>query len=193
MREIVLRVHPTDIDPVKLIVPSTHVDERGEFVETYNAHDLAAYGINDVFVQDNASRSFRAGTVRGLHFQVPPRVTAKLVRVVHGAIIDVAVDVRHGSPTFGRHVIAVLTESNRVQMYVPLGFAHGFCTLVPDTVVAYKTSDHWSPEVDRGVRWDDPSLGIDWPVERDDAVVSEKDRSWPTLDELPPLFGEPLP
>lgn len=185
----VLDVQDTMLPGVRIVVPTVHSDARGEFLETYNAAELAREGITDTFVQDNSSLSVRAGTVRGLHFQAPPGV-AKLIRVVRGAVVDVAVDVHAGSPMFGRHVAVVLTASNRVQLYVPTGFAHGFCTLVPDTEVAYKVSGHWSVDVDRGLRWDDPALGIDWPVRSDDAVVSEKDRGWPTLEELTPFVRE---
>jgi len=171
-----------------LLVPVRHRDERGFFSEVYNRQALAELGIHDEFVQDNHSLSVDAGVIRGLHFQVPPAATSKLVRVAAGAVFDVIVDLRHGSPTFGRHVAVELSAAEWNQIYVPVGFAHGFCTLEPNTEVLYKVSRHWSPEVDRGVAWDDPDLGIEWPVARADAVVSEKDRSQPRFADLPVYF-----
>lgn len=181
-------IEPTELSGVLLVVPSRHEDDRGFFSEVYKRSVLSAAGIDDLFVQDNHSLSRRPGTVRGLHFQIPPHPTAKLVRVVRGAIWDVVVDVRHGSPTFGRYVAAELSAENWRQIYVPVGFAHGFCTLVPDTEVVYKVTEHWYPEVDKGVAWDDPDLGIPWPVLADRAIVSDKDRSQPRLRDLPEYF-----
>lgn len=127
--------------------------------------------------------------MRGLHFQKPPHAQGKLVRVARGAIFDVAVDIRRGSPTYGRHVTAVLSAENWAQLWVPAGFAHGFCTLEPDTEVLYKVTDYYTPECDCGLRWNDPELGIEWPVKRDEAIVSDKDRSHPALADLEPVFG----
>lgn len=185
----------TLIPAVKLIRPRRHADARGVFAETYSARVLRSAGITTTFVQDNHSISLQKGTVRGLHFQIPPHTQAKLVRVVRGAILDVAVDLRHGSPTFGRHVAAVLTAEEWSTLFVPEGFAHGFCTLEPEAEVVYKASAHYAPAHDRGVRWNDPALGIDWPVAEAAAILSEKDRGLPPLAALPPWFsvqpGEP--
>ena len=183
-----MQVTQTEIPEVKLIAPRIHRDERGFFSETYHRSALAAAGIDVVFVQDNHSLSRQRGVVRGLHFQVAPRAQGKLVRVVRGAILDVAVDIRVGSPTFGRHVSAVLSAENWAQLWVPVGFAHGFCTLEPDTEVLYKVTDHYAPECDRGILWNDPALGIRWPVTAEQVVLSEKDRGHPRLADAPTAF-----
>jgi len=138
-------------------------DARGFFSETYNARAFAEAGISSVFVQDNHSLSREKGTVRGLHFQRPPRAQEKLIRVAKGRILDVAVDIRKGSPTYGKHVAVELTDTDGRQLYVPAGFAHGFCTLAPDTEVIYKVTDFWSPDCEDGVLWNDPALAIAWP------------------------------
>jgi dTDP-4-dehydrorhamnose 3,5-epimerase len=179
----------TLIPDVKLIRMRRHIDERGFFSETYSARSLAAAGITTAFVQDNHSLSAAAGTVRGLHFQIPPHAQAKLVRVVRGAVFDVAVDLRVGSPTFGRHVAATLSAAEWNMLYIPEGFAHGFCTLQPDTEVVYKASRHYEPTHDRGIAWDDPALGIDWPVDASRAIVSAKDRALPPFAALLPWFA----
>jgi dTDP-4-dehydrorhamnose 3,5-epimerase len=162
-----------------------HGDARGYFFEAFRQdifeRDVAP-GV--AFVQDNQSLSAQTGTVRGLHFQLAPRAQAKLVRVLRGAILDVAVDIRPGSASFGRHVAVRLSAEEKNQLYVPAGFAHGFCTLEPDTEIHYKTSDFYSPEHDRGLAWDDPELGIDWPVGPDEAILSERDRRHPRLADL---------
>ncbi|KQP07844.1 dTDP-4-dehydrorhamnose 3,5-epimerase [Methylobacterium sp. Leaf99] len=184
-----MRVIETEIAAVKRVVPKRFGDERGWFSETYRADVLAAGGIDDVFIQDNQSFSAPQGTVRGLHFQRRPMAQAKLIRVLSGAILDVAVDLRRESPTYGRHVAVRLDAQNSEQLYVPIGFGHGFCTLVPDTMVAYKVAGGiYSPEHDGGLLWNDPDLGIDWPVGEADAHLSAKDRIAPRLAELPPLF-----
>lgn len=179
----------TLIPDVKLIRMRRHIDERGFFSETYSTRSLAAAGISTEFVQDNHSLSASAGTVRGLHFQIPPHAQAKLVRVVRGAVLDVAVDLRIGSPTFGRHVAATLSAAEWNMLFIPEGFAHGFCTLQPDTEVVYKASRHYEPTHDRGIAWDDPALGIDWPVSPSRAVVSAKDRALPPFAALLPWFA----
>jgi len=163
-------------------------DLRGYFMETYSERDFRAVGVESSFVQDNQSLSARAGTLRGMHFQLPPRAQAKLVRVLRGAILDVAVDIRRASPTFGRHVACRLTAEGAEQLYVPAGFAHGFVTLTPDTEVAYKVSDTYAPECDRGLAWDDPDLALPWPDLPDGPILSEKDRGHPRLRDLPPAF-----
>jgi dTDP-4-dehydrorhamnose 3,5-epimerase len=184
-----LEISELHIPEVKVIRPLVHRDERGSFVEVYNRRDLAAVGITAEFIQDNVSISTRAGTIRGLHFQIEPSPVAKLVRVVRGAILDVVVDLRAGSPTFGGAVKIEISEASGDQVFVPVGYAHGFCTLEANTEVAYKASGHWSPETDRGLRWDDPDLGITWPVDPADAIVSEKDLGYPILADLPEYFS----
>ncbi len=179
----------TLIADVKLIRMRRHADERGFFSETYSARSLAASGITCTFVQDNHSFSAAAGTVRGLHFQIPPHAQAKLVRVVRGAVLDVAVDCRVGSPTFGRHVAAMLSAEEWNMLFIPEGFAHGFCTLVAETEVVYKASRFYEPTHDRGIAWDDPHLAIDWPVAPGRAIVSAKDRSLPPFASLLPWFA----
>ena len=173
------------IPDVRLVVPNRFGDARGFFSETYSRRDFAAGGIADEFVQDNHSRSASTGTVRGLHYQLPPFAQGKLIRVLKGSILDVAVDIRRGSPSFGDHVAVTLTAEAGNQLYVPAGFAHGFCTLEPDTEVAYKVTDYYSREHDRGIRWNDPALRIDWPVGAEAAVLSAKDVALPMLDAVP--------
>ncbi|WP_343893559.1 dTDP-4-dehydrorhamnose 3,5-epimerase [Craurococcus roseus] len=164
-----------------LIVPRRFKDGRGSFLETWSERDFAALGVDERFVQDNHSVSAAAGTVRGMHFQLPPRAQAKLVRVLRGAVLDVVVDLRRGSPAYGRHAAVQLSAADARQVYVPAGFAHGFCTLEPDTEVAYKCSDYYDPGLERGLAWDDPDLALPWPVGADRAVLSDKDRRQPRL------------
>lgn len=184
-----MEVRRLEIDDVILITPDRYADERGFFSETYNRDRFAeAAGIVADFVQDNQSLSRAKGTLRGMHFQIPPRAQDKLVRAVRGAVLDVVVDIRVGSPTFGRWVSAVLSAENWAQLWVPKGFAHGVCTLEPDTEIAYKTTDTYSAEHDRGLAWDDPELGIDWPVDETSAVLSERDRGHPRLASLEAYF-----
>lgn len=178
------RIVPTELEEVKLIVTPRHRDDRGWLTESWRADVFAEAGIDDVFVQENHSYSRHAGTVRGLHLQVEPNAQAKLVRVVRGAILDVAVDVRPGSPSFGRHVAVELTAGGGEQLYVPVGFAHGFCTLEPETEVVYRMSALYAPESERGLLWNDPALGIEWPVSPERATLSPRDRTHPTLAEL---------
>ena len=155
--------------------PRRFMDARGSFAETYNEKTFAAAGIKTRFVQDNQSFSARRGTIRGLHFQLPPAAQAKLVRVLHGSVYDVAADLRVGSPTYGRWIGETLTADGGEQLFVPRGFAHAFCTLEPDTVVAYKVDEFYSPENDSGLIWSDPALAIKWPVAANDVVLSDKD------------------
>ena len=183
-----LRVESTAIPEVRLLIPRQHGDDRGTLIEAYREDRLREAGIESRFVQDNHAWSAERGTLRGLHFQAPPRAQAKLVRVSHGAILDVAVDIRQGSPTYGQHVAVELSRANGRQLLVPEGFAHGYCTLEPGTVVEYKLSAYYAPESDRGVLWNDPALGIEWPVDPAEAVVSDKDRKNPPLAELPAYF-----
>jgi dTDP-4-dehydrorhamnose 3,5-epimerase len=172
------------IPDVKLLTPRLFHDSRGWFQETYSQRALAAIGLDPGFVQDNHSLSLRAGTVRGLHFQVSPMAQDKLVRVLRGAIFDVALDIRPDSPTFGRHVSARLDADNRRQIWIPKGFAHGFCTLEAHTEVLYKVTAPYAPEHEHGCRWNDPDLGIAWPIAESDVVMSDKDRDLPCLREL---------
>jgi dTDP-4-dehydrorhamnose 3,5-epimerase len=178
----------TEIADVKLILPRIHRDHRGFFSETYNRADLAALGFNLEFVQDNHSLSVERGVVRGLHFQIPPFAQDKLVRVIRGSIFDVAVDIRRGSPTYGKHVARVISAADWNQFLVSAGFAHGFCTLEANTEVIYKVTKYYSPEHDRGVLWNDPDLGIAWPVAEGEAIVSDKDQQQPRLCELRAYF-----
>ncbi len=164
-----------DIPDVKLITPRRFTDDRGFFSETYNAQAFKAAGIDCDFVQDNHSYSAQQWTLRGLHYQAPPHAQAKLVRVLRGAIIDVAVDARKASPTFGKHVKATLSAKNGVQIFVPSGFLHGFLTLEPDTEVAYKVDDFYAQDCEGSVIWNDPTLAIDWGGAANDIVLSEKD------------------
>lgn len=166
---------------VFLLRPAVHGDHRGFFTESYNRQVFADLGLAFDFVQDNHSLSAQAGTVRGLHFQNAPLAQTKLVRVLTGAIYDVAVDIRPESATFGQWVGAILSADNKRQLLVPKGFAHGFCTLVADTQVFYKVDAYYSPEHDSGIAWDDPDLGIDWPVAKGQAVLSGKDAGLPRL------------
>jgi len=179
-------VHPTIIPDVKIITPRRFSDDRGFFSETYNMRTLHEAGIALDFVQDNHSLSARKGTLRGLHFQAPPMAQDKLVRVTRGAVLDVAVDIRRDSPTFGRHVAVELSAENWRQLLVPIGFAHAFCTLEPDTEVLYKVTNYYSAEHDAGIAWDDPDLAIDWPVA--DPVLSDKDRAHPRLSAISSPF-----
>jgi dTDP-4-dehydrorhamnose 3,5-epimerase len=176
------------IPEVKIVKTKKFGDDRGYFSETYNKRVFAEAGILEDFVQDNQSFSAQRGTVRGLHFQIPPFAQAKLVRVLRGSILDVAVDLRRGSPTFGQHVGAEISARAWNQILVPIGFAHGFCTLEPDTEVVYKVTALYSPDHDRGVSWIDKDIGIDWPVAPADATLSAKDQLLPALASLTDLF-----
>lgn len=178
----------TAIPGVLVLRPGRFADDRGFFSETFRLSWMEEAGLPTSWVQDNHSFSAAAGTVRGLHFQVPPRAQDKLVRVARGSALDVVVDLRRGSPTFGRHVAVTLSAENWEQVLVPKGFAHGFCTLEPDTEVLYKVSDYYSPDHDQGLLWNDPALGIDWPVAGEAALVSERDRRHPPLAALPDYF-----
>jgi len=178
----------TAIPEVLVITPRRFADARGYFAETFNARRYAEIIPGVGFVQDNLSLSGPRFTVRGLHFQAPPHAQAKLVSVLKGAVLDVAVDIRRGSPSFGRHVAVTLTAARGEQMFVPAGFAHGFCTLEPETLVAYKASDFYAPEADRGLFWADPALAIAWPMAETAAELSERDRRHPPLAAMTTLF-----
>ena len=176
------------IPDVILVEPRRFEDERGWFMETYKVALWREGGVIVDFIQDNQSLSRRSGTIRGLHFQIPPVAQAKLIRCTAGAIFDVAVDIRRASPTFGRHVAAELSAVDGRQMYVPAGFAHGYCTLSADTVVEYKVSSPYDPTSERGIAWNDPGLAIPWPVAGMTPLVSPRDRDLPRLAELPIHF-----
>lgn len=182
--------------PVRLLSPERFGDNRGWFTETYNRKRFAEIGIDCTFVQDNHSLSIPIHTMRGLHFQTPPRSQDKLVRCIRGRIFDVAVDVRLGSPTYGQWVGAELSAQNGLQLFIPTGFAHGFLTLEPDCEVTYKCSDTYAPEYDGGIRWDDPAINIKWPISADtQPELSEKDGRQPLLADFDspfPYDGRPL-
>lgn len=181
-------IESTPIEGLKIITPKKIEDSRGFFSESYNRKSLLDAGINPDFVQDNQSYSAAAGTVRGLHFQSPPFAQDKLVRVLRGRILDVAVDLRRSSPTFGEAFCSELSAENFKQMFVPIGFAHGFCTIEPDTEVLYKVSNYYAHGHDCGLAWNDPALGIAWPVTAAAAVLSDKDRCSPRLAEIDSPF-----
>ncbi len=183
-----MKIKSTSIPDVFEITPIKHSDRRGFFSETYNKQALAKAGIVLDFVQDNHSLSELAGTIRGLHFQEPPFGQDKLVRVIRGAVFDVAVDIRKGSPTYGRHVSVVLSAQAWNQFLVPIGFAHGFCTLEPGTEVIYKVTNYYTPEHDRGILWDDPELDIPWPMTGEKVTVSDADRDQPRWTDVEPPF-----
>ena len=183
-----MQVEATAIPEVKIVTPKKFGDARGFFSEVYSRKAWVEAGLDYDFVQDNHSYSAEVGVIRGLHFQLEPFAQAKLVRVARGRILDVAVDLRAGSPTYGRHVAVELSAANWRQLLVPVGFAHGFCTLVPDTEVLYKVTQIYSPAHDRGLAFDDPALGIAWGVDLAKAVLSDKDRRHPRLAELGPQF-----
>jgi len=182
-------VENTPLEAVLLVVPRRFADDRGYFCETYNRDAFEQIGIGRKFIQDNQSFSRHTATVRGLHFQIPPFAQAKLIRVLHGAIFDVAVDIRCGSDTFGRSYGALLNAENGRQLFVPEGFAHGFCTLEPNTEVLYKVNAPHSREHERGLKWNDPALGIAWPIEESAAIILDRDRDLPPLAVLPEYFG----
>ena len=176
---------PTALPDVKIVVPKKFGDHRGFFSEVFRKDAFAAAGIDCEFVQDNHSLSAAPGVVRGLHWQVGAAAQHKLVRVLRGAILDVAVDIRRESPTFGRHVAVELSDENWKQLFVPIGFAHGFVTKTPDAEVVYKVSTYYSPPDERGVRWNDPALGVNWGVRENDATLSDRDRKHPLLADVP--------
>lgn len=176
-----MQVIPTSIEGVFIIEPRVFGDARGYFFESFNARDFAREtGIEVTFVQDNESFS-RYGVLRGLHFQLPPHAQSKLVRVVQGAVLDIAVDLRTGSPTYGQHVAAELSAENHRQFFMPKGFAHGFSVLSPEVIFQYKCDDYYHPESEGALAWDDPDLDIDWRIPADKVLLSEKDRHHPSF------------
>lgn len=183
-----IAIENLSIPEIKLIKLKKNGDARGFFSETYVAGAFAEAGIADIFVQDNHVLSPAKGTLRGLHLQSPPFAQAKLVRVCHGAIFDVVVDVRVGSPTYGKHSTAIISAGNWSQIYIPVGFAHGLVTLEPNTEVLYKVTNVYAPKNDFGLLWNDPALSIDWPIAEKDALLSAKDKVHPRLADLPTYF-----
>ncbi|OME47759.1 MULTISPECIES: dTDP-4-dehydrorhamnose 3,5-epimerase [Paenibacillus] len=174
-----MKVTPLQLQGASILEPVVHGDNRGFFMESYNEEIMHKLGVNYHFIQDNQSLSAEVGVLRGLHYQLNPKAQTKLIRVLSGAIYDVIVDIRRNSPTFGQWVGVILSEYNKRQLLVPKGFAHGFCTLVPNTQVLYKVDEYYSPENDRGILWDDPALGIDWPTSS--PILSDKDQRHPLL------------
>jgi dTDP-4-dehydrorhamnose 3,5-epimerase len=183
-----LIVEAADIADVKIITPKQFGDRRGFFSEVYSRRHYEAAGIDHDFVQDNHALSADRGTLRGMHFQTPPFAQGKLVRVTRGRILDVAVDLRRSSSTFGRHVAVEISAANWRQVFVPAGFAHGYLTLEPDTEVLYKATNYYAPKHDFGLAFDDPALAIDWGIPMDQLILSDKDRKHPRLADLPPNF-----
>jgi dTDP-4-dehydrorhamnose 3,5-epimerase len=177
-----MKIEVLGIPDVLLITPPRYEDDRGYFSEIFSVPRMAEAGLTAAFLQDNQSLSRHKGTVRGLHCQLAPHVQGKLVRVIRGAIWDVAVDARANSPTFGQYAAAVLSAENGSQLWVPPGFLHGFCTLEPDTEVFYKVTAIYDRTADRGIVWNDPALALPWPVSPDEVVLSEKDRHLPGWD-----------
>ncbi|MDO7908854.1 dTDP-4-dehydrorhamnose 3,5-epimerase [Paenibacillus sp. JX-17] len=174
-----MKVIPLALEGAKLLEPVVHGDHRGFFMESFNERVLHDLGIKHSFIQDNHSLSAEPGVIRGLHYQLNPKAQTKLVRVLSGAIYDVILDLRKSSATYGQWTGVILSEYNNRQLLVPQGFAHGFCTLTPNVQVLYKVDEYYSPEHDRGILWNDPALGIDWPVSR--AILSEKDQKHPVF------------
>lgn len=178
----------TKLKDVVILEPTVHGDHRGFFMESYNSQKFNDLGIHHLFIQDNHSLSVEAGVLRGLHYQLNPKAQTKLVRVTAGAIYDVVVDIRKSSPTFGQWISVILSAENKRQLLVPKGFAHGFCTIVPNTEVLYKVDEYYSAEHDRGILWNDPSLQIDWPISS--PILSEKDQKHPLLKDAENNFEE---
>ena len=177
-------ITPLALPDVLLITPKRHGDARGWFTETWSKKAMEAAGLDLDFVQDNQAFNAKAGTVRGLHFQQAPHPQAKLIRSIQGVILDVAVDLREGSATYAQWVAAELSADGGEQLLVPRGFAHGYCTIVPDTELAYKVDNSYAPQAEGGLLWCDPALGIDWPIRVDEAVINARDAALPTLKDL---------
>lgn len=184
-----MQIELLEISDLFLVTPKQHGDQRGFFSETFRTDAFAASGIDAFFVQDNHVHSKQTGILRGLHFQTSPHAQGKLVRCTRGAILDVAVDIRVGSATYGRHVAVELSAANWRQLWVPPGFAHGYLTLEDECEVIYKVTDYYAPDCDRGIAWDDPDLAIDWRVPAADVILSDKDRKQPRLREAVAAFS----
>jgi dTDP-4-dehydrorhamnose 3,5-epimerase len=177
------------MDGLLEILPRKIEDERGYFSEVFRLNVFAERAGPTAFVQENQSLSLHPGTIRGIHFQSHPAAQGKLVRCLSGRLLDVAVDLRRRSPTFGRHVSVVLSPEENNQLWIPVGFGHAFCTLEPNSVISYRVTSYYSPECDKGVAWDDPEIAIDWPDVADPDTLSAKDRKQPSLADLPPYFS----
>ena len=184
-----MEIRSFDVDGPFEIIPRKIEDDRGYFSEVFRLNDFQDRVGDIVFVQDNQSLSVKVGTLRGIHFQSPPAAQGKLVRCLAGKLFDVAVDLRSGSPTYGRWISAILSPEQNNQLWVPEGFGHGFCTLEPNSVISYRVTAYYSPENDKGVAFDDPAIGIDWPDVADPETLSAKDRIQPMMAELPPYFS----
>jgi dTDP-4-dehydrorhamnose 3,5-epimerase len=187
-----MHIEPLAIDGLFLVSPLRHGDDRGFFSEVYRADALTVAGVRVTFVQDNHAHSRQRGVLRGLHYQVPPHAQGKLVRCCRGAILDVAVDLRGGSPTYGRHVSVELSAANWRQLWVPPGFGHGYVTLEADTEVIYKVTDYYAPDCECGIAWDDPDIGVDWRLPADQLILSDKDRRHPRLADTAAPFEHPV-
>jgi dTDP-4-dehydrorhamnose 3,5-epimerase len=183
-----VKIEAAEIPDVKIVTPHRFCDQRGFFCETYTRRAFSEIGIGEEFVQDNHVLSIAVGTVRGLHFQIEPFAQAKLVRVARGRILDVAVDLRQSSPSFGKHVAIELSEEDGRQLFVPVGFAHGYVTRTPECEVFYKVTQYYSPAHERALAFDDPGLGIDWGISPERAALSDKDRKNPRLSDVSELF-----
>jgi dTDP-4-dehydrorhamnose 3,5-epimerase len=183
-----IKLEPQTLAGVFLLKPDRFGDSRGFFSETFREDVLVGAGMPDPFVQDNHARTEKKGTLRGLHFQAPPAAQGKLVRVTRGAVLDVVVDIRTDSPTYGRHVAAELSEENWLQFFVPAGFAHGYLTLTDDSEVLYKTTNYYQPAAEGGLLWSDPDLGIEWPIPVDQVLANGRDKGWPRLADLKSPF-----
>jgi dTDP-4-dehydrorhamnose 3,5-epimerase len=183
-----MQIELLEIPDILLVQPTKHGDQRGFFSETFRADVFVAHGVEAAFVQDNHVHSMQKGVLRGLHFQAPPHAQGKLVRCTRGAILDVGVDIRVGSPSYGGHVAVELSAANWRQLWLPPGFAHGYVTLVDDCEVIYKVTDYYAPECDRGIAWDDPKLMINWRLSASEVILSDKDRRQPRLADTPPAF-----
>jgi dTDP-4-dehydrorhamnose 3,5-epimerase len=184
-----MEFHKFAVDGPLEIKPRKIVDDRGYFSEIFRVDQFARHSSAGQFVQDNQSLSVRPGTVRGIHFQSHPAAQGKLVRCLAGKLLDVAVDLRRDSLTYGQWISAVLSPEDNNQLWIPIGFGHGFCTLEPNSVISYRVTSYYSPENDRGIAWDDPDVGIDWPIVADPDTLSPKDRNQPRFADLPVYFS----
>lgn len=183
-----LEIISTEIPEVRILVTRWFEDERGAFSEVFNHSRWREAGLVCDYAQDAQAVCRPVGTLRGMHFQAPPMAQTKIVRVIHGAVWDVVVDIRVGSPTYGKWVGVELSAANRLQLYVPIGFAHGYLSLEPNTEMIYKLGRPYSPAHERGIAWNDPGLGIQWPLKDLSRVISERDQNWPALSQLTPCF-----
>ena len=183
-----MNITPLEIEDVIMLTPNRYQDERGFFSETYNKKCLQGHGLDITFIQDNHSYSVVKGTIRGLHYQLPPYGQDKLIRVIHGSIYDVAVDIREGSKTFGKYVAATLSADAGNQLFVPQGFAHGFITLEANTHVEYKVSNYYRKDHERGICWNDEELNIAWPCDAEDITLNDRDALFTSLAEATDLF-----